>query len=75
MDGYEAARQLRAGPLGGSLILVAVTGWGQPEHVEKSRHAGFDAHLTKPVNPEDLLRLIARLKRQAPGPQEQAVSA
>ena len=75
MDGYEAARQLRAGPLGGSLILIAVTGWGQPEHVEKSRLAGFDAHLTKPVEPEDLLRLIARLKRQARGPQEQAVSA
>jgi signal transduction histidine kinase len=67
MDGYEAARRLRAGPGGGGLILVALTGWGQPEHVEKSRLAGFDAHLTKPVEAEKLLQLLASL-----GPRTQA---
>ena len=55
MDGYEVARRLRAGPRGGDLILIALTGWGQPEHVEKSRLAGFDAHLTKPFEAENLL--------------------
>jgi signal transduction histidine kinase len=67
MDGYEAARRLRAGQGGGGLILVALTGWGQPEHVEKSRLAGFDAHLTKPVEAEKLLQLLATL-----GPRPQA---
>jgi signal transduction histidine kinase len=67
MDGYEAARRLRAGPGGGELILVALTGWGQPEHLEKSRLAGFDAHLTKPVKAEKLLHLLASL-----GPRKQA---
>ena len=67
MDGYEAAKRLRAGPGGGELILVALTGWGQPEHLEKSRLAGFDAHLTKPVEAEKLLQLLASL-----GPRTQA---
>src|SRR5687768_234870 len=67
MDGYEAAKRLRAGPGGGGLILVALTGWGQPEHLEKSRLAGFDAHLTKPVEAEKLLQLLANL-----GPRTQA---
>lgn len=68
MDGYEAARRLRAGQGGGELVLIALTGWGQPEHVEKSRLAGFDAHLTKPVEAEKLLQLLATLgpRRQAP---------
>ena len=67
MDGYEAARRLRAGQGGGELILIALTGWGQPEHVEKSRLAGFDAHLTKPVEAEKLLQLLTTL-----GPRRQA---
>jgi len=67
MDGYEAARRLRAGQGGGELVLIALTGWGQPEHVEKSRLAGFDAHLTKPVEAEKLLQLLETL-----GPRRQA---
>ena len=67
MDGYEAARRLRAGQGGGDPILIALTGWGQPEHVEKSRLAGFDAHLTKPVEAEKLLQLLTTL-----GPRKQA---
>src|SRR5687768_17518528 len=67
MDGYEAARRLRAGPGGGGLVLIALTGWGQPEHLEKSRRAGFDAHLTKPVEAEKLLQVLAGF-----GPRTQA---
>src|SRR5688572_748694 len=67
MDGYEAARRLRAGPGGGELVLIALTGWGQPEHLEKSRRAGFDAHLTKPVEAEKLLQVLAGF-----GPRTQA---
>ena len=62
MDGYETARQLRASPRGDRLYLIALTGWGQPEHIEKSRLAGFDEHLTKPVEVETLLARIAGLK-------------
>jgi PAS domain S-box-containing protein len=60
MDGYEAARQIR-GALGASVVLVAVTGWGQEEDKRRAREAGFDHHLTKPTEPEDLERLIATI--------------
>jgi signal transduction histidine kinase len=65
MDGYETARQLRASPRGEKLILIALTGWGQPEHVEKSKLAGFDEHLTKPVEVEALLQRLANLTARA----------
>jgi signal transduction histidine kinase len=75
MDGYEAARQLRAGPRGDALILIALTGWGQPEHVEKSRIAGFDKHLTKPIEPDALLKLIENIKPRAQAERSVAVTA
>lgn len=61
MDGYQVARRLRAGdrPFPGK--LVALTGYGQEQDVRRSREAGFDEHLTKPAEPETLLRLLARL--------------
>ena len=62
MDGYEAARRLRAEPYGKRAILIALTGWGQQEHRERSRLAGFDAHLTKPLDHEALSKLIASLR-------------
>lgn len=54
LDGYGAARQIRALPDGAVTRLVAVTGWGQPEDRRRSREAGFDAHLVKPVDPREL---------------------
>jgi signal transduction histidine kinase/CheY-like chemotaxis protein len=57
LDGYEAARQIRAA-LGQRVTLVALTGWGQDEDKRRSREAGFDHHLTKPPEPELLTRLI-----------------
>jgi CheY-like chemotaxis protein/anti-sigma regulatory factor (Ser/Thr protein kinase) len=62
MDGYELARRLRQGtpPFQGKLI--ALTGYGQQQDVENAMSAGFDAHLTKPVEPDKLLELIARLR-------------
>jgi len=74
LDGYEAARQLRAGPRGDALILIALTGSGQPEHVEKSRIAGFDEHLTKPVEPDSLLKLIENIKPRAQAERSIAVT-
>jgi CheY-like chemotaxis protein len=62
LDGHEVARQLRGGPAGPSLLLVALTGYGQPEDRERSRQAGFDAHLTKPISPEKLGELFRMLE-------------
>jgi len=63
MDGYEVARQLRAA-LGDAVLLVAVTGYGQAEDIEQSRAAGFDAHVTKPVSGDELLRVLGtRIRR------------
>jgi CheY-like chemotaxis protein len=58
MDGYELARRIRATPRGRNLVLVALTGWGQAEDKKRSADAGFDEHLTKPVDPEMLSRVI-----------------
>jgi len=63
MDGHEVARHLRAA-LGDAVLLVAVTGYGQAEDIEQSRAAGFDAHVTKPVSGDELLRVLAtRIRR------------
>ena len=66
MDGYEAARQIRKA-LGGSVVLVALTGWGQDQDKLRSREAGFDHHLTKPPEPEALESLISECGR-SPAP-------
>jgi CheY-like chemotaxis protein len=58
IDGYEVARRLRA-QFGGRVLLVAVTGYGQAEDRRRTKEAGFDAHLTKPVAPEALDQTIA----------------
>lgn len=61
MDGYEVARALRAEPALEGLKLIAVTGYGQEEDRQRSAEAGFDYHLTKPVEPVTLHALIADL--------------
>jgi signal transduction histidine kinase/CheY-like chemotaxis protein len=58
MDGYEVADRIRR-LLGPTVVLIALTGWGQDEDKRRSREAGFDHHLTKPPEPETLERLIA----------------
>ncbi|HKO21800.1 MAG TPA: response regulator [Candidatus Eisenbacteria bacterium] len=65
MDGYEVAARLREGSAGRELVLIAVTGWGQEEDRRRSREAGFDAHLTKPVDMAALTRLVADLPKVA----------
>jgi CheY-like chemotaxis protein len=62
MDGYEAARRLRAEPWGKKVVLIALTGWGRQGDVEAARKAGFDGHLLKPVGAEALIELIRQLR-------------
>jgi CheY-like chemotaxis protein len=59
MNGYDAARRIREQPCGKSVVLVALTGWGQDEDRQKARDSGFDGHMVKPVNPDALSTLLA----------------
>ena len=61
LNGYEVARQLRQQPWGRDLLLIAVTGWGGADHRQQTAQAGFDHHLTKPVDPAALTRLLVSL--------------
>jgi PAS domain S-box-containing protein len=68
MDGYTLARLLRETPETRACVLVALTGYGQPEDRARATAAGFDAHLVKPVEPTALERVIAappRVRRAA----------
>jgi CheY-like chemotaxis protein len=60
MNGYEVARRFRADPHLAGARLVALTGWGSEEDKRKSLAAGFDMHLTKPVDPADVEALLAQ---------------
>jgi PAS domain S-box-containing protein len=66
LNGYEACRRLRELDGGGELVIIAVTGWGQEEDRARSREAGFDLHLTKPVEPLAVESLLAALPPPAP---------
>ena len=59
LNGYDAARRIRLLPDGKNVVLVALTGWGQEDDRRRSREAGFDHHLVKPVDPQELERLLA----------------
>ncbi len=61
LNGYEVCRRLREEPWGKQLMLVALTGWGQEEDRHRSREAGFDAHMVKPVDHDALMKLLAAL--------------
>ena len=66
MSGYTLASRMKAPPIGYSGRLVALTGYGQAADMAASKAAGFDAHLTKPVSPTDLLELVARFAQRPP---------
>jgi CheY-like chemotaxis protein len=59
LDGYETARRLRALKKDQPFRIIAVTGWGQDSDRQKTREAGFDLHLTKPVEVEDLVQAVS----------------
>ena len=63
MTGHEVARRIRQQPGGDTIVLVALTGWGQQKDHEQSREAGFDAHLLKPLDMAQLAALLETAKR------------
>ncbi|HWI19635.1 MAG TPA: response regulator, partial [Vicinamibacterales bacterium] len=58
MDGYEVARRIRANPASRHISLIALTGWGQDEDRKRSVAAGFNHHLVKPADLEQLRQLL-----------------
>jgi signal transduction histidine kinase/ActR/RegA family two-component response regulator len=68
LNGYDAARKIREQPWGKQVVLIALTGWGQERDRHRTKEAGFDAHLTKPVKYEAILELLGNLaNRHRPG--------
>lgn len=63
LDGLQAARAIRDLPGGNGVFLVALSGWGQANDVKNAKEAGFDRHITKPANLDELLRLVASAER------------
>lgn len=61
MDGHELARRIRESPRLARIKLIALTGWGSEADKQRSREAGFDHHLTKPVEPAAVHKLLENL--------------
>ena len=61
LNGFDACRRIRSEDWGRDIMMVALTGWGQDQDRRKSREAGLDAHLVKPVDYQALIRLLAEL--------------
>jgi two-component system CheB/CheR fusion protein len=67
LSGHDVARRLRQQPWAKDLLLVAVTGWSQAEEFQRTREAGFDAHLVKPVDSRTLMKLLTGPQERSPG--------
>ncbi len=65
VNGFELARRLRGQPGMNGMVLVAVTGWGKDEDRQRSRDAGFDLHMVKPVEPDQILDEVRKVPRGA----------
>jgi len=63
LDGYAVAEAVRSAPGGDSVLLVAITGYGGQQDRRRSQDAGFDAHVTKPADPDALAQIIASVPR------------
>ena len=62
LNGYEATRRIREQPWGQGIAVIALTGWGQEGDRAKSREAGCDGHLVKPIHLPDLEKLLGELQ-------------
>jgi|GEM_PF-1659384 PAS domain S-box-containing protein len=66
LSGHEVARRMRLEAWGRHAVLIALTGWGQEQDKQAAKAAGFDEHLTKPVDPDAVERVLDELLRDAP---------
>src|SRR5690606_3484869 len=58
LNGYETCRRIRQEPWGKQMVVIALTGWGQQEDPRRTREAGFNYHLEKPVDLDALTELL-----------------
>ncbi|HEV2834302.1 MAG TPA: ATP-binding protein, partial [Pyrinomonadaceae bacterium] len=65
LDGHEVCRRVREQPWGKDIVVIALTGWGQADDRRKSEEAGFNGHLVKPVDYDQLLELLESLSKPA----------
>jgi CheY-like chemotaxis protein len=65
LSGHEVCRILRVEPEFEDSLFIAQTGWSQPEHIERSKQAGFHHHLVKPVTMERLNEILSSLTKRA----------
>ncbi len=68
LNGYEVARRVRQGPVDAHLLLIAVSGWGQGSDKQLAAEAGFDHHLTKPIEIDQLVHLLEAQPPRAAAP-------
>jgi two-component system CheB/CheR fusion protein len=61
LSGHEVARQIRATDWGRHMVLIAATGWGQESDEREAIEAGFDTHMTKPVDLRKLSEMVDQL--------------
>ena len=62
LNGYEVCRRIREQSWGKDVMLIAITGWGQDDDRRRSKEAGFDHHMVKPVDPQFLMKILAGLE-------------
>ena len=65
MYGYEVCRETRKQPWGADILLIAQTGWGQDQDRQRTKDAGFDGHLTKPIDQDRLAEILTNLSYTA----------
>ena len=66
MDGYQVARAFRSRQALRDMFLVALSGYAQPDDLQRARDAGFNRHLAKPTSVESLERLLSEARREPP---------
>lgn len=64
LNGFEVCQRIRQSPWGAGVLMVAQTGWGQAQDRARTMEAGFDAHLTKPIDPAAVQDMLVRLKER-----------
>jgi CheY-like chemotaxis protein len=62
LNGYEVCERIRLRPWGQGVLLIAQTGWGQAQDRARTLAAGFDAHLTKPIDPAVVQEMLLKMK-------------
>jgi len=67
LSGYEVAKRMRQMPATQNVLLIALTGYGQKEDMQRAMEAGFDRHFVKPTDPQKLVELIAQWPAQPTG--------